>query len=223
MGAESGCENCAGDTDANCAVVVGDEIYDSRYQETIRCNPDRCGDRCDRQSQSEWYKFCLEVVVLIVARLPVRALDGEWTAAGMEEQPRPVVLDPHCRARLPKLLHLVGEGQAKTPWIVCRDDNEKMDSEHIPLPLHDGRFSWTEILSTLHSRGIKSVMIEGGASVINDVLTQRIADIIIITIAPVFLGRDGVGIAPVLQEEWLHRTASRSIGKDIVLAGIMNP
>ena len=161
--------------------------------------------------------------MLIVARIPVSGLDGEWRPAGMGEQPRPVILDPHCRARLPKLLHLVGEGQAKAPWIVCRDDNGNMESQYIPLPLHDGRFSWTEILSTLHSRGIKSVMIEGGASVINDVLTRRIADVIIITIAPVFLGRDGVGIAPMLHEEWLQNTTSISIGKDIVMAGIINP
>ena len=161
--------------------------------------------------------------MLIVARIPVSGLDGEWSPAVMDEQPRPVILDPHCRARLPKLLHLVSEGQAKSPWIVCRDDNGKMQSQYIPLPLHDGRFSWIEILSTLHSRGIKSVMIEGGASVINDVLSQRIADVIIITIAPVFLGRDGVGIAPILQQEWLQHTTSISIGKDVVIAGVINP
>ena len=159
----------------------------------------------------------------MVARIPVTALDGEWRAAGTDEQPRPVILDPHCRAHLPKLLHLVAEGQAKAPWIFCRDNNGKMKDQYIPLPLHDGRFSWTEILSTLHSRGINSVMIEGGASVINEVLTKRVADVVIITIAPVFLGRDGVGIAPVLQEEWLQHTTSISIGKDIVIAGIINP
>jgi 2,5-diamino-6-(ribosylamino)-4(3H)-pyrimidinone 5'-phosphate reductase len=66
-------------------------------------------------------------------------------------------------------------------------------------------------------------MIEGGASVINDVLTKRVADVIIITIAPVFLGRDGVAIAPILQHEWLQHTTSISIGKDMVIAGIINP
>lgn len=163
------------------------------------------------------------MAVLMVARIPVGGLDGEWKAAGMEEQPRPVILDPHCRAHLPKLLHLVAEGQAKAPWIFCRENSGQTDNRHIPLQLHDGRFSWTEILSTLHSRGINSVMIEGGASVINDVLKKRIADVIIITIAPVFLGRDGVAIAPILQQEWLQHTTSISIGKDMVIAGIINP
>jgi 2,5-diamino-6-(ribosylamino)-4(3H)-pyrimidinone 5'-phosphate reductase len=86
--------------------------------------------------------------------------------------------------------------------------------------MENGRFSWTEILSTLATRGIKSVMIEGGASVINDVLSQNMADIIIITIAPVFIGRDGVGIAASFQkEEWLCDVQSISVGNDIVLAG----
>jgi 2,5-diamino-6-(ribosylamino)-4(3H)-pyrimidinone 5'-phosphate reductase len=145
-------------------------------------------------------------------------LGGEWVAAGLEEQPIPVILDPHRRAHLPKLRHLVSIGQAKLPLIICRQ-GDPVDDQHIPLETNDGRFSWTDILSTLFHRGVKSVMIEGGASVINDVLSQRIADVIIITIAPVFLGRDGVGIRPALQEEWLHNVHSIPVGKDIVIAG----
>jgi 2,5-diamino-6-(ribosylamino)-4(3H)-pyrimidinone 5'-phosphate reductase len=156
---------------------------------------------------------------LTVARIPVNGLQWEWLAAKMEEQPRPVILDPNCRAHLPKLLHLVTLGQAKSPWILCRSDIAQPDDRYIPMKTENGQFSWEDILSVLSSRGIKSVMIEGGANVISDVLSQRMADVIIITIAPVFLGRDGVGIAPVLQEEWLHDTHTISIGKDIVIGG----
>jgi len=157
---------------------------------------------------------------LTVARVPVNGLEGEWRAAAMEEQPRPVILDPHRRAHLPKLLHLVASGQAKSPWMFCRSDStEEIVERYIPLRTENGRFTWPEILSTLSSRGIKSVMIEGGGSVISDVLTHKVADIIIITIAPVFLGRDGVGIIPVLQEEWLSDVNTITIGKDVVIAG----
>jgi 2,5-diamino-6-(ribosylamino)-4(3H)-pyrimidinone 5'-phosphate reductase len=149
----------------------------------------------------------------------VNGLEGEWRAARDEEQPRPVILDPHRRAHLPKLLNLVSLGQSKSPWIFCRNDNEQSSDRHIPLETHKGRFLWFEILSTLYERGIKSVMIEGGAIVINDILSQRLADIVIITIAPVFLGRDGVAIAATLQEEWLRDVHSISIGKDIIIAG----
>ena len=156
----------------------------------------------------------------MVARIPVNGLEGEWRAARMEEQPRPVILDPHRRAHLPKLLSLVSSEQAKSPWIFCRHDDMEANDRYVPLKMDDGGFSWPEILSTLSTRGIKSVMIEGGASVISDVLSQNLADVIIITIAPVFIGRDGVGIAASFrEEEWLHDVQSISVGNDIVLAG----
>jgi 2,5-diamino-6-(ribosylamino)-4(3H)-pyrimidinone 5'-phosphate reductase len=143
----------------------------------------------------------------------VGELDGEWKAAVMDQQPRPVILDPSCRASLSKLLGLVPKGEAKSPWIFCTD-TLKSDDSHIPLKTHDGRFLWEDILSTLYHKGIKSIMIEGGANVINDILSQRMADVIIITIAPVFLGRDGVGILPALTGEWLEDIKLISVGKD---------
>jgi 2,5-diamino-6-(ribosylamino)-4(3H)-pyrimidinone 5'-phosphate reductase len=159
---------------------------------------------------------------LTAARIPVNGLEGEWRAARMEEQPRPVILDPHRRAHLPKLLSLISSTQAKSPWIFCRDDDVEVNDRYVPLKMENGRFSWAEILSTLSTRGIKSVMIEGGASVINDILSQKLADIIIITIAPVFIGRDGVGIAASFhEEEWLYDVQSISVGNDIVVAGRM--
>ena len=62
-------------------------------------------------------------------------------------------------------------------------------------------------------------MIEGGATVINEILSQKIVDIIIITIAPVFLGQDGIGILPSVQEEWLDDVQSISISRDVIVAG----
>jgi 2,5-diamino-6-(ribosylamino)-4(3H)-pyrimidinone 5'-phosphate reductase len=140
----------------------------------------------------------------------------------MEEQPRPVILDPNRRARLPKLLHLVASGEAKSPWIFCRDEGEPVDGRHFQLGMVDGRFSWDDILPTLWAKGVKSVMVEGGANVISDVLSKGMADVIIITIAPVFIGRDGVGILPSLHTpEWLHDSSSIIVGKDMVIAGRM--
>lgn len=149
-------------------------------------------------------------------------LEGEWRAAAMEEQPRPVILDPHRRAHLPKLLSLVSQNQAKSPWILSRGDGEEPDERHIPLKTLNGRFMWPDILSTLYARGVRSLMIEGGATVINEVLANRTADVIIITIAPVFIGRDGVGIGPILQESgWLHDVRTLSVAHDMIIAGRM--
>jgi len=152
----------------------------------------------------------------------VNGLEGEWRAVDMENQPRPVILDPHRRAHLPKLLHLVSSNEAKSPWIFCKREAVEENDRYIPLRTHDGRFSWNDILSTLYGREIRSIMIEGGASVINDVLAHKIADVVIITIAPVFLGCDGVGIGPKLHEDqphWLQDSQTIVVGTDVVIAG----
>ena len=148
------------------------------------------------------------------------ALDGEWKPAPIEEQPRPVILDPNRRARLPKLLHLVSLGEAKSPLVFCRNEGQLDDERHVQLDLVEGKFSWDEIMLTLLSRGIRSIMIEGGASVIADVLRRRLADVVIITVAPVFIGSDGVGIhASLYRPEWLDDTKAIAVGKDMVIAG----
>jgi 2,5-diamino-6-(ribosylamino)-4(3H)-pyrimidinone 5'-phosphate reductase len=151
----------------------------------------------------------------------VNGLDGHWRAAPLEEQPRPVILDPSCRAALRKLRGLVVTGDGKSPWVVCRKDAPNSPHGCVFLNTYDGRFSWEEILSTLSTKGVKSVMIEGGANIINDLLTQRIADVIIVTIAPVFVGRDGIGILPLLQEDWLQDVQTIAVGRDVVVAGRM--
>jgi len=52
-------------------------------------------------------------------------------------------------------------------------------------------------LAKLFELGIKSIMIEGGASIINDLLIyNEVVDSLIITIGPVFLGKDGVEVSP---------------------------
>ena len=155
----------------------------------------------------------------MIARIPVHELEGKWRSARMDEQPRAVILDPSRRARLRKLLNRVSRQEAKSPWIFCREDTERSDDRCVPLKTYDGRFRWEDILSTLSSKGVNSVMIEGGAIVINDILSRRMADVIIIAVSPVIIGRDGVGILPALQNEWLQDVQSIALGKDVVVAG----
>ena len=63
------------------------------------------------------------------------------------------------------------------------------------------RWSWKYLLEFLHAEaGLKSIMIEGGAGVINDLLGNKenleLIDSVIITIAPVYLGKGGVNVSP---------------------------
>ncbi|KAJ3983622.1 dihydrofolate reductase-like domain-containing protein [Lentinula detonsa] len=132
--------------------------------------------------------------------------------------PRPIILDtklrfdPHC-----KLLKNYTEDKGRRPWLICAEpseSNEKKEwmirrntlekagarvvpleydydtQEYLPIPL---------VLQTIHRLGILSVMVEGGAQVIRSFLLQTVAqsasslvDTVIITVAPIFVGEDGV-------------------------------
>ena len=63
------------------------------------------------------------------------------------------------------------------------------------------RWSWKYILEFLYKEaGIKSLMIEGGGEVINDLLGRKenleLIDSIVVTIAPVYFGKGGVNVSP---------------------------
>jgi len=58
----------------------------------------------------------------------------------------------------------------------------------------DGGVDLTVLLTSLHARGIRSVLVEGGAAVITALLRARLVDRLTVTVAPKVLG---VGIAAV--------------------------
>jgi len=109
------------------------------------------------------------------------------------DNPQPVIIDSTLRFPMEsKLLK-----SQKMPWIAttnlitgtrvhalreagCRILKFKPnDQGKVPLP---------DLLSTLRQAGIQRVMVEGGASVITSFLEQRLANLVIITIAPRFVG-----------------------------------
>ena len=161
--------------------------------------------------------------MLIIAKVPSGGLGSEWRYAPINEQPRPVILDPTGRAPLKNMLAKRSKYQLPPPWIFCRDDIPRKLSEHyVPVKDYDRKFKWEDILSTLAAQGVNRVMIEGGGSVINDVLSHRVADVIVISISPVFLGKDGVGVLPVLNEpEWLEDVHSIQVENDWIVVGRM--
>ena len=109
------------------------------------------------------------------------------------------------------------------PWIFCRDDIQNLGEYYIPMKAYDDRkFKWENILKTLSAKGASLVMIEGGAVVINDVLAQRMADVIIISISPVILGRDGLGTSNNLtREEYYYcRTNQEGLGGTEVISSL---
>ncbi|KAG9193912.1 2,5-diamino-6-(ribosylamino)-4(3H)-pyrimidinone 5'-phosphate reductase [Alternaria panax] len=172
---------------------------------------------------------------------------GGYGGEGLDGQPRPVVVDPHGRWKFTKeskVMRLAKEGKGKAPYIVTCE--EPSGSQRAVLESVGGQFlvlslspddvavagsSWHIILDALSHRGIQSVMIEGGGFVINDILgpssAYSLVDSVIVTIAPVWLGKGGVQVCPDGGSERLPVTRLKDtkwvpLGEDVVLCGRPN-
>lgn len=86
-----------------------------------------------------------------------------------------------------------------------RSDQRKVSpisySENIQLLAIPGKISLPDMLETIRGLGVRSLMVEGGARVIKSFLSAAgssvsklpVVDAIIVTVAPIFVGDEGVG------------------------------
>lgn len=142
--------------------------------------------------------------------------------------PQPVVVD--SRLRFPagaKLLR--GE---RRPWIATTEAAdparqaalEAAGARVVRLPGGPGGLvSLPALLDYLHGRHIRSLMVEGGATVISNVLAAHLADRLVLTIAPLLLGGlNAVGDLGRLNGQMMPRLARpryQVLGRDVVLVG----
>ncbi|MGC1403772.1 MAG: RibD family protein [Thermodesulfobacteriota bacterium] len=119
-------------------------------------------------------------------RLTVRMTAGQ--------NPQPVVLD--SRLRFPSYARLL-EGNGHRPWIFTTQEAEVNREKSLEasgalvlrLPSGpDGRIEVKTLLKKLAEMQVKSLMVEGGAQVINSFLLARAVNQIVVCIAPVLVG-----------------------------------
>ncbi|TQS37620.1 hypothetical protein Golomagni_01898 [Golovinomyces magnicellulatus] len=174
-------------------------------------------------------------------------LTSRWVEAhnNLTRQPRPIVMDPSGRwlAGLvghENLFSLAREERGQTPWVFVDSASvvepkalavlESSGGECIfitDLKSEYGGICWIPVLVEMANRGIRSLMIEGGATVLNDLLrkqNQHLLSTIIITIAPVYLGAGGVAVSPEKTENnkevlRLQEITWIQMGEDVVMAG----
>jgi 2,5-diamino-6-(ribosylamino)-4(3H)-pyrimidinone 5'-phosphate reductase len=130
----------------------------------------------------------------------------------LQGQPRPVIIDRRGLwdfGETSKIFKLAREGRGKAPWIFTdrhaitgerKRFLEEAGGRYVFLDHElNARYAWGKILGRLKEEGIQSVMVEGGAGIINGLLAgndRKLVDGVIITIAPVWLGKGGVGVSP---------------------------
>lgn len=164
---------------------------------------------------------------------------GGYGGENLDSQPRPIVIDPSARwdfSEDSKLFQLCRQGRGRAPWIVTTRLKPSAEKQAL-LEKYGGKFitlkeiDWCVLLVTLRSNGLRSVMIEGGAHVINSLLepsNMSLIDRVIVTIAPTWLGQGGVVVSParrfdsegkVISAARLRNVKWYPFGEDVVLCG----
>lgn len=109
----------------------------------------------------------------------------EWQG----ENPQPIVLDTSLR--MPESARLCRHPDRQC-WILTTRSHA--DTEYSAAELISLQNTGTEsvpldsALQLLFDRGINSLMVEGGATVISSFLRARLVDVVVLTVAPVLLG-----------------------------------
>ncbi|QIW98465.1 hypothetical protein AMS68_003983 [Peltaster fructicola] len=161
------------------------------------------------------------------------SLSCRYPGVTLDKQPRPVIVDPNLRwsSTEAAVVRLAEGQQGKDPLVVCRQGNvHSVTSSHVEIMAlrTDGLLDWHTMLRELKTKGINSIMIEGGATILNALLMQpELVDSVIVTVAPTWLGRGGVHVSPEANEAngvrqnsaRLTDTAWKQFGADAVLCG----
>lgn len=137
----------------------------------------------------------IETVLADDPRLTVRLVEGP--------HPQPVVLD--TRLRTPARARLLQRQDCRS-WLVGAEDNPaervaavtRAGAEVLPCGRdgENGRLDLHRTLALLHARGLRRLMVEGGARVITSFIRAQLVDLFIITIAPKLVGGLPVLAAP---------------------------
>lgn len=121
-----------------------------------------------------------------------------------EISPRPIILDISCKWSFEgsKIQELYNKNEGKSPIIVVAHLPEKVESgvEYLVINTNsDGMVDWKILFQRLRDDyGLKSIMVEGGAIVINSLLKRPdLIKSLIITVGTIFLGSQGVEVSPV--------------------------
>jgi 3,4-dihydroxy 2-butanone 4-phosphate synthase/GTP cyclohydrolase II len=153
--------------------------------------------------------------------LNVRLVDGE--------SPQPVIVDSSMR--FPMKARLIKNNPVK-PWIVATSITDQKKANQIEKMggsvfcangYTNGWVNLNDMLRLLYDRGVRSVMVEGGAKIISSFLRENLADQVVLTVAPFILGgfrsvsHFGEVSAPFISS--LQDTEYEKIGDNLIIWG----
>lgn len=128
----------------------------------------------------------VNTVIVDDPRLTVRGVEGL--------DPTPVVVDSTLRT--PDNSRLLRGTNTQAIIATVKDACEQREARLVAAGAEvlrlsagpDGRVDLAQLFEHLRRKGIRSVMVEGGAEVITSVLKERLADQLVVTVSPIVLG-----------------------------------
>lgn len=154
-------------------------------------------------------------------RLTVRLVEGK--------NPQPIVVD--SRLRFPLSATLLRNSELR-PIVVtsdraCETKEQQLVGAGVRVirlrAQNNGLLDLATVLTRLKHMGMRSVMVEGGARIITSVLARGLADHLVLTVAPTFVG--GVPSVGALDSALagrlprLHNLYIQSLADDLVIVG----
>jgi riboflavin-specific deaminase-like protein len=122
-----------------------------------------------------------------------------------------VVLDPN--GRLPAKARLLADDGVRRLIVTAGDTKPAVPSgvEVVTPPNADGQIAPAAILAALAERGIRRVLIEGGADTVSRFLAARCLDRLHVVVAPIILGsgRPGLALPPIQRADEALRVPTR--------------
>jgi riboflavin-specific deaminase-like protein len=135
-------------------------------------------------------------------------------------QPARIVLDP--RGRLPATARLLTRDGVRRIVVTTPQAARRLsgDIEIVAIEAPDGRIAPTAILCELARRGLRRVLIEGGADTVSRFLSAGCLDRLHVMVAPMILGggRLGINLKPIERVDEALRPQVRAypLGEDVL-------
>jgi 3,4-dihydroxy 2-butanone 4-phosphate synthase/GTP cyclohydrolase II len=151
--------------------------------------------------------------------LTVRLVQGK--------NPQPIVVD--SKLRFPTTARMLKENTL-IPWIATTSQADKKKMVHLEevgmklfhlSPMENGWVNLRELLHKLYLAGVRSIMIEGGATIISNFLKAKLVDQLVLTVSPMIIGgyRSLGGINNASFYHSLKNISYTSFGDNLVILG----
>ncbi len=168
----------------------------------------------------------IETVLTDDPQLNVRLVKGR--------NPLRIIVD--SRLRMPLQARVLADGAASHTLIATTEraarkrmrELEAAGAKVLALPKEAGRsrVSIPALLAELHQRGVRSLLVEGGAGIITSFFRERAVDRLVVAIAPKIIGKgteaiNDLGITKLSYAITFSNFKTRRLGADIIFDGLI--